>query len=102
MSDRIEPAQTPEQWAYFRRERSWGGAFYDEYVGSDAASCAENIALNNDALPDDDQRKIIPFHVALLRTVAAERDAGAPNGDDERAEELRHLANLLESYLPPE
>ena len=40
------------------------------------------------------------FHVALLHVVADARDEIF--GDDERAEELRHLADKIAALLPPD
>ena len=108
MTDRIEPALTPEEWAnkgypaidgYFDFENcvvdtggGWGGEPGRFIPGL--------IALANAALPDDDKRKFRREHIAALRNATVRDVIG--DEDREQTSILRNLADALESYLPPE
>lgn len=123
MSDRIEPALDAEEWESKVARR---GAGYPSFIAMPepgltvvgAASAYEHeqsvevvtgaipalIALANAALPDDDPRKITRSTVNELRAVAAQLPTmgAGPNGEDIPDPDLSHLADALESYLPPE
>lgn len=99
--DKVEPALTAQQWAEWKREIARAGGvvddtLYNDTVGKDAAECAYVIALNNDALPADDKRKITREDVANLRGILS-GDAWAVAKAD-----IARLADALESYLPLE
>lgn len=101
MTDRIEPALSGEQWSEWRRalEQAGGDVLYTVYndtVGEDAAECAQIIAYNNDALPDDDPRKITRALVERMRREAY----NVPDGYSPHLW-LADIADALESYLQP-
>lgn len=85
MTDKIEPALTPEEWAKSRIEWTANGRAYavqsqaeygpELFIGepkiADACSRPASIlALANDALPDCDPRKITHEQIATLRDAA--------------------------------
>jgi hypothetical protein len=105
MTDRIEPALTPDEWKQKRACDAHGnGAMISSGVlvglsgGAIAAVLdpAKTIALANAALPDDDLRKIARADVENLRGILT-ADAWAVAKAD-----IRRLADALASYLPPE
>jgi hypothetical protein len=119
MTDRIEPALTPEEWEEARTKgplRPDADDWYQFTMSGrpSAGHAVKSIAVLNDALPADDQRKITRQRLWDLREVAAlARDALAPYGPEAtwgtvprtlsamiRRVEAFELA--LESYLPPE
>lgn len=95
MTDKIKPALTAEEWERVRQTPG-GAADYDDAVGDSPETRAYLIALNNDALPDSDPRKITRADVDNLRGILS-GDAWAVAKSD-----IRWLAAALESYLPPE
>ncbi len=106
----IPPALTPNEWRNVRSHPLERVKFVElaERIGRSHAA----IALENDALNDEDVRKLTPERVALIRW-AAERvnaelaarvssltvDAARELAD--RYSDLVELADALESYLPP-
>lgn len=148
MSEKIEPALAAEVWAKIRQYKNHGlfavialEGGNDTEIGAiasratrcgdwDAAEREDNrkreaaaIAALNDALPDDDPRKITRDKIRLLRETVgefavqwqidlehleAEVARAATKGGRVRAKEVERvvglvaLADALESYLPPE
>jgi hypothetical protein len=100
MTDRIEPALTPDVWRYWLRDRddpARAVATACDAVSFDLRQKPERlIALANAALPDPDPRKITHTTVARLRFLR-----GAFHPDDKVHDWLAPLADALESYLPP-
>lgn len=94
MSEKIEPALTPEQWRDSDRTIT-------EMVGAlpeRAEDMVSLVALANAALPDSDHRKITREMVGRLRWAASH--AGESNGGAQQC--IDAIADALESYLPPE
>lgn len=120
MTDRIEPALTPEEWRIssaalrpqFAIQELQG--LYDSNGDAqplDVADMPRVIALANAALPDSDPRKITRHQLFCLREVLANFSAALAVGDfgdflkpglEEYASQAETLAAALESYLPPE
>jgi hypothetical protein len=105
MTDRIEPALTPDAWRYWLRDRddpARAVATACDAVSFDLRQKPERlIALANAALPDDDPRKIRRHRIALLRYIVGR----APDADDvDKVESVlaKDFLDALESYLPPE
>ena len=116
MTDHIEPALAPEQWASNLAD------VFDGYVDLDMGTIdirlggpaglrdmsrelAALIAVCNAALPDDDPRKITRTHVLALRVLSdfVARIPGIIGADAVKSYGYaRQLADVLESYLPPE
>lgn len=97
MSNEIKPAMDDFQWRQFRN------AGKDQLMPRYFAQCdhASFIAKHNDALPDDDPRKITREDVEELRA-ADERIRGEwdhPNNPEPPT--LRNLAAKLAALLPP-
>jgi hypothetical protein len=84
VTDGVEPALTPKEWEDFALDPR----FWLEHDG-EARDCAQEIAINNAALPDTDRRKITRERLAVLRDPAY------------RESELSEFVDALESYLPP-
>ena len=112
MSDRIEPALTPEEW---RTAKLWlaGKMIGGKVRGSVVLDLPDKhtpaaLALANAALPDTDPRKITREWVADIRERADDLAGEIAEwvGDSPRTEaqiaRLRRIADALESYLPPE
>lgn len=118
MSDKIEPALTPDEWREIRKAATEAGTdslslIYDDAIGPTDATRAYCIAINNFALPDSDPRRITREWVNGLRARAANSRDSYRHGQDlmntrimedaRRAYELFDaIADALESYLPPE
>jgi hypothetical protein len=109
MTDIIEPALTPEQWAkgipkvYGYDD---GSVFLDWRVSPMRLDDGPHaiIAALNAALPDDDPRKITQAMIAVLREFAEAPGYGWSDADGNNFpnEELTRIADALASYLPPE
>lgn len=99
MSEKIEPALTPEQWASLQGNEFARYDMAKRFATGTEGTTVGLIALLNAALPDSDPRKITRAHVDFLRSCAIDADASDNRGWD--AEPLREIANLLEAYLPP-
>lgn len=116
----IQPALTKEQWAHTRFKYNpelapvvtgltlWSGHSYDA-IGLPDTDFTGAIALLNDALPDDDPRKITRADVALVRERA--HDYRSTMGDVDRMDvpesewtenRLDRIADKLAALLPPE
>jgi hypothetical protein len=113
MSDTIQPALTPDEWAsreirldsdtYIRVQAHPMGVVraVTRYRRSSAIPVGPLpgvIALSNDALPDGHPNKLTRADVALLRDIAPEfafRGIGVDK-------EIETLASKLEALLPPE
>lgn len=121
MDDRIEPALTAAKWAEVRAPRSEAEqrlGWAEAEVQHDTTSRAGLVALANHFLPDSDRRKIRREWLSDLRIAQNEaQDAawrscmngepGKPCDECQRAVDgfkarLQHIADALESYLPPE
>lgn len=107
MSEKIEPALTPEEWAKLLGGGMLDGRWVDGIWKSGGVSVNSEytvplselpgaIAIFNAALPDSDPRKITREDVALLRDMP---EWVFPTDTLLR---LESLARRLESYLPPE
>lgn len=91
MTDKIEPALTPEEWRDTDRAmRQHVGALPER-----ADDLAQVIALANAALPDSDPRKITREDVRACR-----RETN--DWFEDRDEMLRGLADRIAALLPPE
>jgi hypothetical protein len=91
MTDRIEPALTPEQWIEHREALNDDGYGYQAVpYWEGLAGQAGAIAVANDLLPDSDPRKITRERITLLRDPAY------------RETEQMAFIDALASYLPPE
>jgi hypothetical protein len=117
----IEPALTAEEWAEAQAcKAAW--RLFDSCQGEQPDQCRYLIALNNDALPDDDPRKITRETIRAMRLAAArfgDEPVGVSAGwllmdarwhnlagkqrarHEESARTINALADALESYLPP-
>lgn len=112
MSD-VESALSAEQWAdgrydfhdggYIARDPLLGGAWVASGSGPptlvSGSEIPSLIAIANDALRDGDPRKITREHVANLERLATVVDGAGQ--DPVGADELRDVANVLRSILPP-
>jgi len=67
----------------------------------DATEYAAVIALANLALAESDSRKLTRAHVKLLRRVADDNEVIPWGAEKTAITLLRHLADVIESYLPP-
>ena len=96
MTDRIEPALTPDQWARYWMEAEEmvrdTDATVQDYLAREYPNPAREIALANAALPDDDPRKITRADVHELAYMADQTDNDA----------LLRIAAKLDALLPPE
>lgn len=103
MNGKIEPALTPQEWRELARPAYAPGK--DARIGFTGILYPKRplavIAALNDALPDNDPRKITREWVTRLRKWAADCEAqyGPWQLDPDEA---RAMADALESYLPPE
>lgn len=104
MSDetKIEPALSAEEWA---TSRIPGGVAAGEWITPEQAP--GYIALLNDALPDDDPRKITREKIDKLREMvsyAAGAYTFSAESEELKADEamLAPFLDALASYLPPE
>jgi hypothetical protein len=103
VSEKIEPALTPEEWNRPLRpsiaspSASSGTVVVDTYIADAARRVPAAIAILNQLLPDSDPRKITRATVQRLRRTAYD----APDGYSGPTW-LADLADALESYLPPE
>jgi hypothetical protein len=98
MTDRIEPALDEHWWERVRWLKQRGdlkGALLS--MGTEELGLAGLIAAANEALKDDDPRKITHRAVATLRDAAREAEL-----EGLRYQDLLALADVLESYLPPD
>lgn len=107
MSEKIEPALTPEEWAKVVAEHtetpfSAPTSIYYDLIGGNPDGCAEIIALNNFVLPHDDPRKITREKLKVMRAAADSIKDEFGIGHDDEYSTLYSLADALESYLPPE
>lgn len=113
----IEPALTSEEWASppdaLDGYVNFAGGTVDVRLGSKMGTTgtleqdiAKLIALANAALPSDDPRKFTHLDVEALRETARVEERALYTvmgpGRDNYIERLRRLADVLESYLPPE
>lgn len=95
MTDRTEPALTPEQWQWARDGALDVCSLY--YTKGTAGAV---IAIVNDELPDTDPRKITRAKVELLRDAILDwNPIGYPPFTKGS---LKAFCAALESYLPPE
>jgi hypothetical protein len=112
----IPPALTATEWANIARLSDDHRRLFVN-AAQDADRPHAVIAMLNDALHDEDPRKLTPEQIALLRYVAGTvetlltvpiRDmslsVAAQDALDwsERYSQLLELADVLASYLPPE
>jgi hypothetical protein len=98
MADRVEAALSAEEWAVHRAQMEADDFGYNAipyWAGLRGAPAA--IAIANDVLDDSDDRKLTDRHVAMLRDAARVAEL---EGLEHR--DLLVLADVLESYLPPE
>lgn len=104
MTDKIEPALTPEEWRDALSEDMRDGLAYEvSYLwGRERPHAA--IAIANAALPDSDPRKLAREMVRYLLEIArfCESVSEERTGEIEPETKLRDIAAALESYLPPE
>jgi hypothetical protein len=116
---KIEPALTPEEWQVIRIRGDISipnAAVVEPIASADEAGIigmdsygyaipiplSVSIAVANDALRDSDPRKITREMVKALRRLADEvSDFSGPARRD-RCDDVRSVADVLESYLPPE
>ena len=102
MSEKIEPALTPELVAivsrrYVQQHELYRAGFEERLLPHDDAVA---IAVLNHRLADSDPRKITREKVNRLRAIAeAIRDV---HGNWDAKAFLEETADTLESYLPPE
>jgi hypothetical protein len=94
MSEKIEPALTPEQWKIAHTGAIDVCGLY--YQGDGAMA----IAIINAELPDTDPRKITREWIQHLRTASDRVEDLEGDGTVWRA--LDRIADALQSYLPPE
>lgn len=100
MSAEIQPALTPDEWADLARPAYAPGTLArDGY----AMRLLPNrplafFAVANDALPDDDPRKITWAMVDEIRAAAEEFETSWPRGHRYL---LRVATDVLAPYLPP-
>lgn len=106
MSEKIEPALSAEQWAELvvelPDEHAWTEPGYlcandNDRWGTSRVPAHIAIALANAALPDDDPRKITRKMVTGLREIASDQP-----WDEGLGLWLNRVADVLESFLPPE
>ena len=111
MSEKIQPALSAIEWEEAKAHaRMFGeGSFRlaEAHVGDSPEACAYLIALNNAELPESDPRKITRGWVVALRAEAERGRRAESRGDDAGFSAIDpdtadHIANALESYLPPE
>lgn len=92
MSEKIEPALSPEEWSEaIRNPIQWG------INGDEPHITVQQIAVANAALPSGDPRKITREKVEMMRRAAW----NVPDGYSGNLA-LSEFADALESYLPPE
>lgn len=98
MTDHIEPAASDHEWRQFRLNGK------DQLMPRYFAHCDHPsfIAKHNDALPESDLRKITREWVEEIRNAAGVEYFGVgPLPDGFPPSLLAHIADALESYLPP-
>jgi hypothetical protein len=105
MSEKVEPALTPEQWrqrgtdvAYLAHDGVWIYPGSPEVLVS-GRDIPALVALANAALPHGHPGKLTRTHVNWLRE---EADVLKRNGAGAGALMATEIADALESYLPPE
>ena len=96
---KIQPALTAEEWAEWRDEVRELGT--DNALSQWGENCeAETVvAVANDALPDDDARKITSGDLDMLTSACWELEDSRKQA---HADALRVLRDRLAALLPPE
>jgi hypothetical protein len=94
----IPPALTPWQWETLHS--GWVRVESLIPILTTPEDMPAIIAVANNALMDDEQRKITHHHAWIVRTLADHVDTQHPGGIKFRREALA-LADILTSYLPP-
>jgi hypothetical protein len=105
----IPPALDADRWREISGRHALEGALADAaFVTRDVTGLAATIALANAALADEDPRKLTRATVGLLRQIGhtIENLVGTTfvSAETKRAEidAVRDLADVIESYLPPD
>lgn len=103
MSEKIEPALSAEEWQKVEEPMVTGKQSALRYL-FDEIDEEQAIALANNALRDNDPRKITRKIVAEIRDCAEIMDGEYAFEPVRRAQAARitAFANALASYLPPE
>jgi hypothetical protein len=110
MTEHIEPALPPEDWAMHAESAADENVALQEYLSWHTVRPVQSIALANAALPDTDPRKITREMVEAMRYAAYMlMEVSREAADDEEfaklhtnADRLFAGADALASYLPPE
>lgn len=92
----IQPALAPKLWAEVIAS-PWP---HDSCIGDTPETCAYLVALNNHALPEDDERKITRQDAQEISDAAFA--IGRFGGNVPWQRRLEALANRLRALLPPD